>query len=516
MLRCPPSCQPPSPRLAISFSGCHSLRPPARPTASAPDRRGLRARGALSRRGLTPQVVGGSVTAAFLPDDRFWYRNTIADGAEFILVDPAKKTRARAFDHQKACASRSSAAAAAPLTRCTSPFRSIDLVSADGAASHSISRPSGGDATPPRSTCAAAGDAVRPAVRAAGGRTRWSRRRTRRRRRPHLVQDGKPLTMSPDGKRAVFIRDWNLWVRDVATRAGARSSRPTASRTSATPPTTPAGRSSDRADRAVVARLEEDRDVAAGRAQGRRDVPGRRPTSATRRCASWKYPLPGDRSWRCCTASSSTSTAGGSCGCRCRPTTTARTLGDDISMRDYNWSPDASQLALVVHRRAITRRPWLRVADAATGAVRTVFEETVATQFESRAGWRVLWATNEVIWYSQRDDWGHLYLYDLDHRRAQEPDHDRRRPGDADRARRREDAHDLVHGATAARRGRIRTSAHFYRIGLDGKGLRRRSRPTTATTTCSSRRRASTSSTRTRRPTSPPVVDAARRATASS
>ena len=23
--------------------------------------------------------------------------------------------------------------------------------------------------------------------------------------------------MSPDGKRAAFIRDWNLWVRDVAT-----------------------------------------------------------------------------------------------------------------------------------------------------------------------------------------------------------------------------------------------------------------------------------------------------------
>ena len=41
---------------------------------------------------------------------------------------------------------------------------------------------------------------------------------------------------------------------------------------------------------------------------------------------------------------------------------------------------------------------WLRVADTATGTVRTVFDETVPTQFESRTGWRVLWATNEVIW----------------------------------------------------------------------------------------------------------------------
>ena len=88
------------------------------------------------------------------------------------------------------------------------------------------------------------------------------------------------------------------------------------------------------------------------------------------------------------------------------------TFGDNITMNDYNWSPDGSQLALVStsrdHKDAV-----LKVADAATGAVRTVFEEKVPTHFESRTGWRVLWPTNEVIWYSQRDDWGQLYLYDL-------------------------------------------------------------------------------------------------------
>ena len=29
--------------------------------------------------------------------------------------------------------------------------------------------------------------------------------------------DGKPSAVSPDGTHGVFIRDWNLWVRDVAT-----------------------------------------------------------------------------------------------------------------------------------------------------------------------------------------------------------------------------------------------------------------------------------------------------------
>ena len=48
---------------------------------------------------------------------------------------------------------------------------------------------------------------------------------------------------------------------------------------------------------------------------------------------------------------------------------------------------------------------------AQTGEVRTVMEERVQTHFESVTGWRVLWAAQEVLWYSQRDDWGQLYLY---------------------------------------------------------------------------------------------------------
>ena len=44
-----------------------------------------------------------------------------------------------------------------------------------------------------------------------------------------------------------------------------------------------------------------------------------------------------------------------------------------------------------------------------------MFEEVVKTQYESGQGainWRYLPKTKEIIWYSERDDWGHLYLYD--------------------------------------------------------------------------------------------------------
>ncbi|PCH61466.1 MAG: hypothetical protein COC19_04680 [SAR86 cluster bacterium] len=58
----------------------------------------------------------------------------------------------------------------------------------------------------------------------------------------------------------------------------------------------------------------------------------------------------------------------------------------------------------------------LQIADSDSGQVRSVFEESVETYFESgsqSSNWRVLFESNEFIWFSERDNWGHLYLYDL-------------------------------------------------------------------------------------------------------
>ena len=41
--------------------------------------------------------------------DRFWYRVSMGDGSEFVLVDAAKGTRAPAFDHERLAAALSSA-----------------------------------------------------------------------------------------------------------------------------------------------------------------------------------------------------------------------------------------------------------------------------------------------------------------------------------------------------------------------------------------------------------------------
>src|SRR5947209_5878014 len=58
----------------------------------------------------TPLVFHSGVRPTWLPDERFWYRITTAEGLEFLLVDPGKGTRAPAFDHAKLAAALSAAA----------------------------------------------------------------------------------------------------------------------------------------------------------------------------------------------------------------------------------------------------------------------------------------------------------------------------------------------------------------------------------------------------------------------
>src|SRR3989442_3974578 len=58
----------------------------------------------------TPLVFRAGIRPTALPDDRFWYRNAIPEGIEFVLVDAARRTRARAFDQGKLAAALSRAA----------------------------------------------------------------------------------------------------------------------------------------------------------------------------------------------------------------------------------------------------------------------------------------------------------------------------------------------------------------------------------------------------------------------
>ncbi len=96
------------------------------------------------------------------------------------------------------------------------------------------------------------------------------------------------------------------------------------------------------------------------------------------------------------------------------------TLCDDVSCRggsgwdDVQWSADSKQLAFVSTSRD-HKQEWMRIADARNGDVRDVMNEHVANFFESgndKVNWHYPSASNELLWFSERDGWGHLYLYD--------------------------------------------------------------------------------------------------------
>jgi len=412
---------------------------------------------------LTGLVIGGTVSANWLPDGRFWYRAQTATGTEFRLVSPATKRIAAAFDHQRLAAALSTASSTS-VNATQLPFQQIDFSVRTDSVSFDVGQR--------RFRCDVKGNACIAAGTATGGTGRGGRGGRAGGGGGGRGSAGPPVVMSPDGRKAAFIRDWNLWVRDVAT--GQERALTTDGVKDFGYATDNAGWASS--DRAILLWSPDSRKIATQQQDERRVGEMHMLTTAVGRptLRSWKYPLPGDSIVAMVhrviieVASHGVETAR-IVRLQMPPDFHRATLGDNLSMNDYKWSPDGSRLALAStprdHKEAV-----LKVADAATGVVRTVLSEKVPTHFESRTGWRVLWATNEVLWYSQRDDWGQLYLYDL----ATGALKNKVTSGEGpvtDIARIDEKTRTLWYGANGREPGHDPYFRHYYRIGLDGKNV---------------------------------------------
>jgi dipeptidyl aminopeptidase/acylaminoacyl peptidase len=344
-----------------------------------------------------PLVTNGPVRPNWLPGDRFWYRNLTAQGSEFILINPANGSRSVAFDQQK-LADALSAASGKRYTANLLPFQTITY-SADGKSF--VFTAAGKQWKYDTQSAQLIADSSKIA-NAGAGRGRGF---------------GKtPESLSPDGKKAVFIKDYNLWLRDVATNKQIQLT---------TDGVKNFGYATDNAgwqssDAAILLWSPDSKKIATFK-QDERNVGDMylvttnvgHPT-----LKAWKYPLPGDK--EIATIKRVIINVDGPKVIELQVAADPHrsTLSDDISsggiLNDVDWNADATQLAFISTSRD-HKQEKVRIADAATGAVREVFEETVPTQFESGQGainWRYLPKTNEIIWYSERDNWGHLYLYD--------------------------------------------------------------------------------------------------------
>ncbi|MEP6765832.1 MAG: DPP IV N-terminal domain-containing protein [Gemmatimonadaceae bacterium] len=225
---------------------------------------------------------------------------------------------------------------------------------------------------------------------------------------------------SPDHKKFAFIRNWNLFVKDAET---ARETQVTFDGVK------DFGYATDNAgwihsNAAIVAWSPDSKKIATFQ-QDQRGVGEMYLVSTNAghpQLQAWKYPLVGDSVVTMISrvVIDLSGVAPKVVRFGMPPDQHRSSVCDDINcgggtLADVQWYPDGSKVAFLSSSRD-HKIATLRVADATTGTVRDVLREEVKTQFESgfyASNWRVLSASNEVVWFSERDDWGQLYLYDL-------------------------------------------------------------------------------------------------------
>jgi dipeptidyl aminopeptidase/acylaminoacyl peptidase len=193
---------------------------------------------------------------------------------------------------------------------------------------------------------------------------------------------------------------------------------------------------------------------------------------------AWKYPLVGDKDVTMIERVVIDVASHKIVRLKMPPDQHRSTLCDDIACHgttwdDNEWSPDGSKLVFVSTSRD-HKQEWVRVADTATGDVRDVMGETTAKFYESGNGkinWHYLPKSNEILWFSERDDWGNLYLYDFATGKLK--NQITHGPGNVTQVLHvDEDARTIYFVGVGEEPGRDPYFEHFYSIHFDGTGQR--------------------------------------------
>ena len=396
----------------------------------------------------TAPLVDGAVRGErWLDDGSLVYARSAQGKTAWLRFDPASGKTAAAFD-QRALADAMTLASGGKGKPADADKLTVFAVKRDGEALV-LSVP-GGDFR-----CDAAGCTARAAATVATG--------------------SEPGAASPDGKRAAFIRDWNLWLRDLA------SGKETQLTFDGKPDY---GYATDNAgwkhtDAAILVWSPDGRKIATFQQDQRK-------TSSMTLVATnvgapkaeqWKYPFVGDEHVTMIERVIIDLSADSPRTIRLQlpPDQHRSTCSDDLECsegwEDVQWARDGKTLAFVSTDRG-HKSATLRVADAATGKVRDVFTETVATQYQSApaldsVNWRYLPESGEFLWFSQKSDWGHLYLHDL----ATGKEKRQLTRGDWNVARLRHldpVSRTLWFEGVGRETGRDPYFVHYYKIGLDG------------------------------------------------
>lgn len=347
---------------------------------------------------LSRIVVAADVSPEWLDDGtRFWYRVTRPDQTEFMLVDPAQRSQRPLFDNARLAAAMSMAGDTA-FDPNRIPFRTFDFVEEVSTIEFRVGER--------QFTCdltaydCQVGDTIP--------------------RRP----DSKVL--SPDEEWEAFIHEYDLFIRSTNGGDSIRltddgeefwrygDQAPRANQVKDPRPIRPHLQWSPDSRRIAVRRMDE-REV--------EHMPMYSVTSIRPRGFSYPYSLPGDSiiqtfEVHIVDVEARTNTR---VGIDPQPYMTFTVTGiHDDDWSSVQWTDDSERIFVTEGSRG-ARHVTLFEVDPTSGEARAVVGDTTRTQIEMSAdivggppGWRAIRGGEEVIWYSQRDGWGHLYRFSTD------------------------------------------------------------------------------------------------------
>jgi len=341
------------------------------------------------RMSVEPHWIGDS--------ERFWYRNRTRDGAEFVLVDPETGTRAPAFDHIRLAAALTRASGQ-PTTHTHLPFESIEFTTNDTLRFDAYDR---------RWECDLSTYECREVDK-----------------RPEL---GVGVLASPDGKHQAFVRAHNLWVRDI--ESGEERQLTFDGEPYNDYATLPEGRTTAVSDRLsgkkippsavwspdstklLTHRLDQRKVREMWLLQGHPGGDGARAVPH-----SYRMPLPGDPELAQASLIIIDVTNGERIDVQTDPIACVAFAPPE---RGYVGWCAGSDHAWVIRRERGFLASGLHAIDAATGATRQLVEERGRTltvpHLSPTTDKPMVWVSrdsSEALWLSQRDGWGHLYLFD--------------------------------------------------------------------------------------------------------
>lgn len=392
-------------------------------------------------------VLSGDVTPHWIEkSSRFWYRAVGPKGAEFKLVDAGLNTVAPAFDHEQLAAALSKAAKK-EFKPADLPFESFEFAEGEKSIRFHLEEKEW--------ACAI-------------GTAKYECKEV-----PDASKD-QYEKLSPDGKFAAFVKEYNLFLRYVSTgeiiqltrdgEGGWSYATPlpslrimVAQGTENVKQRTAAFWSPD-SSKLITYRVDSRN---AGRFTSLQFVP---PDQLRPKAFTYVYPLPGE-----VLAKAQPLVFDVQSGKRIEVKTTPLELPFQDGP-EFEWFPDSKNFYYDSGSRGM-KAIELRVVDADTGDQRVVIREQSDSYVDpGETFFRLAHDVAKVIWASERDGWNHLYLYDLkagklENQVTQGPWVVRRLVSVDEKNRR------IYFLASGREKGEDPYLTHLYSVGFDGKGL---------------------------------------------